>query len=97
MSGLTLRDELFFLYSNNDTMIGRQLWQRSYAFFTMIRWTAIRNPILGTIFPKSTAIRMVRLFRHQNRSILSQAPFLAACLANWACANTSNPRATNWL
>src|ERR1700730_5835371 len=81
----------------SDTQKGRKSWQRSYAYFTMIQLMVIRNPIPGTIFPKSIAIRTVRLFQRQNRSISSPAHCSAAYPAIWACANTSNPTATHWL
>src|ERR1700730_719071 len=71
----------------------RTSWQRSYAYFMMIRLMDIRNPIHGTIFPKSIAIRTGRHFQRQNRSISTPARYSAAYLASWACENTSNPTA----
>ena len=41
---------------NNDTQKGSKSWQRSYAYFTMIRSMVIRNPMPGTICRRSTAI-----------------------------------------
>src|ERR1700730_1341570 len=81
---------------DNDTQKGRKSWQRSYAYFTMIQLMVIQNPIPGTIFPRSIAIRMVKLFQRQKRSISSPAPCSAAYPASWACENTSNRTVTHW-
>ena len=89
-SGLILSRQALRLVFRRQYSEGRKSWQRLCACFTMIRWMGIRNPIPGMICPKSTAIRTVRPFQRQKRSISSLAAFLAACQANWACANTSN-------